>query len=384
MMNPLSLLALQIALFHYYPGGEVSAFVQNQSVVATKRTTKYSNYQRYASSSSSSAFSNDVIELLPVKTPQQKEHQQRRHSIFQYTNAVSKEFPVPNVELWRKSLPSIDEYTDGDCNDDCNCSGRKGGSVWDILQNKKNQQQDPHYNEPVLLNDVHVEFDNPTIGARRLLEKSGIVHDTSNRNDKTILLPETIMAEEEIVQHLTSVLSYFQTIASSNDTTNVKCIARVVSTIGTLGTKCPRFHFDHVQVRLVMSILGPGCEYIQETFGNEYDSSNDIPRIVNRQAINNLDEEDTQKANDIIVPPELVSEAMHILKNKGRYDEEVIKHAEEGEAILLMGKGWEDNENDSINTCSSEDKVLAAVHRSPTLKPNQERILLTVDLVDWD
>ena len=378
-MKPLSLLALQIALFHYYPGGDVAAFVLNQSVLATKRTTTYNNlHQRYQSSSSSSAFSsNDAIELLPVKTPQRKEQKQRRHSIFQYTNAVSKEFPVPQMKLWRKSLPSFD-----DCNDDC-CIGRKG-SVWDILQNKKNQQ-DSHHSERVLLNDAHVEFDNPTIGSRQLLENSGVLsHDTSNTNDNT-LLPETIMAEEEIVQHLTSILSYFQTIAS-NDTTNVKCIARVVSTTGSVGTKCPRFHFDHVPVRLVMSILGPGCEYIKEKFGNEYDSSNDISRIVDRQAINNLDEEDTQKANDIIVSPKLVSEAMHVLKNEGRYDEEVIKHAKEGEAILLMGKGWEDEENDdtALNKNSAEDKVLAAVHRSPTLKPNQERILLTVDLVDWD
>ena len=121
-MKPLSLLALQIALFDHYPSGDVSAFVQNQSVVATKRSTTYStNHLRYqSSSSSSSAFSNDVIELLPVKTPQQKEQKQRRHSIFQDTNAVSTEFPVSHIELWRKSLPSIDEYTD--CNDDCNCS----------------------------------------------------------------------------------------------------------------------------------------------------------------------------------------------------------------------------------------------------------------------
>ena len=46
-----------------------------------------------------------------------------------------------------------------------------------------------------------------------------------------------------------------------------------------------------------------------------------------------------------------------------------------------MGKGWEEESDDST---TNEDIPLAAVHRSPILKPNQKRVLLTVDLVDWE
>ena len=97
-------------------------------------------------------------------------------------------------------------------------------------------------------------------------------------------------------------------------------------------------------------------------------------KIVNRTALNSLDEEDTQIANDIIVPKKMVYD-------REKEGEEIIKYAKEGEAILLMGKGWEEESDDST---TNEDILLAAVHRSPVLKPNQERILLTVDLVDWE
>ena len=145
----------------------------------------------------------------------------------------------------------------------------------------------------------------------------------------------------------------------------------LVSTIGERGIKCPRWHLDHVPVRLIMSIVGLGCEYITEKFGDD-----DQMKIVNRTALNNLDEEDTQIANDIIVPKRLVSD-------REKEGGEIIKYAKEGEAILLMGKGWEEEERDDSSS-TNEDIPLAAVHRSPILKPNQERILLTVDLVDWE
>ncbi|KAL7523647.1 hypothetical protein ACHAXR_000269 [Thalassiosira sp. AJA248-18] len=199
------------------------------------------------------------------------------------------------------------------------------------------------------------------------------------------------MAETETLKHLTNVLSYFQSVAAPPNSPNVKCIARIVSTVGSVGTKCPRWHADHIPVRLVMSILGPGCEYIPENVSKDNDHHR--PRVVNRRALNNLDEDDTVKANDIIVAPQLLSDAEQRL-NDG---DKMIHHAKEGEAVLLMGRGWEDATNtlmreksesatDNIGESieSPTDKVLAAVHRSPTLSPGQERILLTVDLVDWE
>jgi hypothetical protein len=88
---------------------------------------------------------------------------------------------------------------------------------------------------------------------------------------------------------------------------------------------------------------------------------------VDHHALNNLDEDNTDIANDIILPPEYTDEA-------------VIKKAEEGEAVLLMGRAWEDSIS-SDDDLKNPNNVLATVHRSPMLSPGQERILLTVDLV---
>mmetsp|Transcript_14492 Transcript_14492/g.31438 ORF Transcript_14492/g.31438 Transcript_14492/m.31438 type:complete len:375 (+) Transcript_14492:167-1291(+) len=369
-----SLLALQITLFHH-PGANAALFVQKNNALATRpcrhdarRYKKEGSSSLMAKSSeaaASSSSSADLIELLPVI--------RQRHPLFQETNAVSKPMPVPHPELWRQSLPSEPEHP--------HRNGKENASFWDFLS-PPNEHEEQHRGH-ILLNDVHVQFDNPAIGARQLLEQSRLIL-SSDQGDETaspfLPLPETIMAETETIQHLTSVLSYFQTVAAPlHGPKNVNCIARVVSTVGSVGTKCPRWHADHVPVRLIMSILGPGCEYIPENVAND-----DCPMIVNRNALNNLDEDDTLKANDIIVPPELLSDAKTSLNG----DETVIKHAKEGEAILLMGRGWEDAtalpREENSGTESNSDKVLAAVHRSPTLLPDQERILLTVDLVDWD
>jgi len=132
-------------------------------------------------------------------------------------------------------------------------------------------------------------------------------------------------------------------------------------------------------------------------------------------ALNNLEEDDTAKANDIIVPPALLSDAEGSVRDEG--GAAVIQRAVDGEAVLLVGRAWEeedesdDDDDDStpattllssltdgnVNNAAaaadvraegesavSENDILAAVHRSPTLEPEQERILLTVDLVDWN
>jgi hypothetical protein len=136
--------------------------------------------------------------------------------------------------------------------------------------------------------------------------------------------------------------------------------------------------------------------------------------MVNRHALNNLDEEDTTKANNIIVTTVAPSTRSSLLPltsstsikhakdgkccDDGAHGNKLITtlmHAKEGDAVLLMGKGWEEGvQDESINNteeqaghvhhgginCCHDNAILAAVHRSPKLRSNQERILLTVDL----
>ena len=327
------LIALYIALlFQYNYSSDTDVFVS-----AFTRPNILCTYHKLPKITRSVCRAAAQTKSVITESQQQS---QRRHIIFQNTNAVSKNIPIPHQNIWRRCLPNKEE---------------KKISFWDSISSTIHKDED----HKISVNDVSVQFDNPYIGARELLEKAGV-----------LISKDITMAEEETIHHLTSVLAYFQSRAGDKDS-NVKCKARLVSTIGERGVKCPRWHLDHVPVRLIMSIVGLGCEYIPEKFGDD-----DQLKIVNRTALNNLDEEDTQIANDIIVPERLVSD-------REKEGEEIIQQAKEGEAILLMGKGWEE-EDHGDSSSANEDIPLAAVHRSPILKPNQERILLTVDLVDWE
>jgi hypothetical protein len=116
-----------------------------------------------------------------------------------------------------------------------------------------------------------------------------------------------------------------------------------------------------------MSIIGPGCEFIPFEM-EKILAGDDTIRVVNRHALNNLDDDDTSIANELIVPTDNLQRA------KKLFNKDIITCAQPGDAVLLMGRGWEDDSDD----------VLAAVHRSPILNEGEKRILLTVDVADWD
>ena len=299
----------------------------------------------------------ELSSTITVADEQQRQEQHHRHAIFQHTNAVSKSFPIPHPDIWHKFVTPTSREEESNRN-----NNNSSPSFWEQLlssaQNKVKNSE--HQNQ--LVNDVTVQFDDATTGAQELVKQCQLFTQRSDDNTgkQSTLLPENTMMEQEITQHLTDVLSYFQSVAC-NDNSNIKCQARIVSSIGKNGIKCPRWHADHVPVRLVMSIIGPGCEYIPHEVEVMGSSSNS--RLVDRNALNTLDEDDTRIANDIIVPPNLNTEA--------------VTSAKEGDAVLLMGRAWEDSSEGDF----TDDAKLAAVHRSPLLSSGQERILLTVDLV---
>lgn len=227
-----------------------------------------------------------------------------------------------------------------------------------------------------------MKFDDAAIGARELLEQCGVIR-PANGNDAEV------SHQEATVKHLTDVLSYFQGIvAPIGSLKGVKYSAKLESSIGPDGEKCPKFHVDNVQARLIMSIIGPGCVYVPENIVDEGSEEEFLPRVVNRDMLGVM-AGSTSKANDLIVPPKIAE----IFQNSP------VKQAQEGDVLLLMGRLWQDaapsshavtSPCDDCDACKSkgamipmEDKLLAAVHRSPTVRPGQERILLVVDLVDW-
>ena len=377
-----SLLALQIGFF-FHPGA-VGALVSTREPRTRHRGSRFRTLfsaslidkSLAASHESSSSSNDDLIESLPVIKRQQ------RHPVFREANVVTKFMHVPHQELWRRSLPTPPPSEDH--------RRKTKRRFWEFPSRLKSEERGGAGSVlPLLRNDLSVQFDDPAIGAHQLLERCGVITHPSSKNDeRSPQTSETMTAEEtETMEHLARILSFFQSVSTAakpGPNNNVKFMARVVSTVGSSGVKCPRWHADHVPVRLVMSILGPGCEYIPENVSSE--ESRILPRVVNRRALNNLDEDDTKKANDIIVPPSSLFER----KTRGKERDSIIRHAKEGEAVLLMGREWEDEpgafpielEDEDVLDSNYSNLVLAAVHRSPTLMPYQERILLTVDLVD--
>lgn len=197
--------------------------------------------------------------------------------------------------------------------------------------------------------DVTVQFDDPLDGAKQLLQGCGITPtEDGNNNDATL-------------QHLASALRYFQDIVSFKADGKRKCKARIVASRGPIGTKCPRWHLDHVPVRQILSLVGPGCVYIPESLASSRKKMSDnAGAFVDRKALNHIDIDDTVMANRIIVP-----------------NETGAVHASPGDAVVLMGREWDTVDDDVV---TSEEVLHAAAHKSPSLSPFEGRVLLTVDL----
>lgn len=95
---------------------------------------------------------------------------------------------------------------------------------------------------------------------------------------------------------------------------------------------CPRFHCDHLPVRLVTTYLGPGSEWLPESAVDRAGLGAPRPG-----------------------KPEIVRE------------EDAIRRLEAGDVALLKGSGWVGNEARGL------------VHRSPAVGAGQQRLLLTID-----
>ncbi|AZF08164.1 DUF1826 domain-containing protein [Pseudomonas sp. R5-89-07] len=89
---------------------------------------------------------------------------------------------------------------------------------------------------------------------------------------------------------------------------------------------CPRFHVDHVPVRLITTYAGVGSQWLREG-------------VMDRRRLSQADAEPTERIEQILC----------------------------GEVALLKGTKWHGNENHGL------------IHRSPALKANERRLILTLD-----
>jgi hypothetical protein len=126
--------------------------------------------------------------------------------------------------------------------------------------------------------------------------------------------------------------------------------ARIVATRGPSGTKCPQWHVDHVPLRWIQSMMGPGCEFVTSQKG------------INWNVINGLEDDDNLNSIED--------------RNQALVDDTVasIYSAKEQEAILLVGKRWDEYVREGIAS------LQPAVHKSPSVPIWQGRVLLTQDV----
>ena len=113
---------------------------------------------------------------------------------------------------------------------------------------------------------------------------------------------------------------------------------RLVATRGSVGTKCPVWHLDHVPVRWIQALVGPGCLYVSD------------PLDVCWDKVNHLDDTlDPHERNRQLLRPNARS----------------ITKVPTGQAVVLPG------------TLSHQSPI---VHKSPeAMFPWEGRVLLTME-----
>jgi Protein of unknown function (DUF1826) len=131
-----------------------------------------------------------------------------------------------------------------------------------------------------------------------------------------------------------------------------------VSSRGEAGTRCPTWHTDHVPVRWIQALVGPGCMWIDDESG--------VEGAVNWQNMNNLDNDD----DDTVITSQQ-DDRNSLLIDKGRAR---IRQAKTGEGVLLFGSTWPAG-------TSSSSRRRPAVHKSPdNISTFEGRVVLTMDV----
>lgn len=112
--------------------------------------------------------------------------------------------------------------------------------------------------------------------------------------------------------------------------------ARIVATRGA--TKCPRWHLDHVPVRWIQSLVGPGCDYVVDQ-----DYSEELQEFLN----------DDNRQNSAIE----------------------TRQAKPQEVALLVGNRWNEF------ALEAEPYIPPVLHKSPEIPVWNGRVLFTLDVV---
>jgi hypothetical protein len=188
-----------------------------------------------------------------------------------------------------------------------------------------------------------------------------LLHELQHQSQLTTNLQDT----EKMKEALTESMQLFHDFCQEHVKDASHFQVRVTSSRGIPGIKCPVWHMDHVPVRWIQSLVGPGCMWvgqedavsIVEQWNSKVDNDDDDDEVMTQSA--------KERNHQLIGPTATVHQAI------------------QGEAVMLIGNRWSEL---AISKSQSDSDVSlhtpAAIHKSPDqLLPWQGRVLLTMDVL---
>jgi Protein of unknown function (DUF1826) len=161
-----------------------------------------------------------------------------------------------------------------------------------------------------------------------------------------------------LVDHLTRCMEQFQSFCLKHllfdtDDSIAGFRARIVAARGSLAPKCPRWHVDHVPVRWIQSLVGPGCVCLEQ---------DPVTSVHNQSSWSTNDwQKYLDDMNDNVSPA-----------SRGHFQ---ARQVAEQEVALLVGNRFNEF------ALNPRPYVPPAIHKSPTLRPWQGRVLLKMDVI---
>jgi hypothetical protein len=251
---------------------------------------------------------------------------------------------------------------------------------------------------------VLASADNPLATTTAARAATTLLHELQHQlPSSTQLLSDTDKHKMHMEQSLTASMQLFQDFCQEHVKDACQFQVRITSSRGTTGTKCPVWHMDHVPVRWIQSLVGPGCMWVQDQeqghdatgTGTSIATSveqwnNKVYRADQAQVDNdNYDNDD----ND----DEWMAQSAKERNQQLIGPTATVRQAAPGEAVMLIGKRWSElslvasqsaqaqscsDGSDSDSSTSVNIHIPAAIHKSPDqLLPWQGRVLLTMDVL---
>ena len=141
---------------------------------------------------------------------------------------------------------------------------------------------------------------------------------------------------------------------------------------GRAATRCPAWHCDHVPVRSIRTLHGPGTLYIDPS---EYSYENDkgLQCMVRNEPPEEMNDPDID-----------TRESPSVWKDRclQEYSTATASQATAGEIVFLIGRQWAQISKQEALDAFHDNTCAAILHRSPrNVAKDQGRVIMTIDVL---